>query len=197
MRHRWLYLHGFMSSARSAKASELKRWQEATLPQVCLDIPELSLAPSATTALIESKVASAIAEDRPFTGLIGSSLGGFYARYLAARYRLPAVLINPALRPDLLLADFLGVQINPYTSERHVFTTSDLTALAALIIDTDPLPMRLLLLTQLGDETLDAAQAIQLLHRSPAWIMPGGNHRFEKFETTFPAIRAFLAGSAC
>ena len=44
----------------------------------------------------------------PGTCFIGSSLGGFYATYLAERHGLKAVLINPAIDPHVGLRAYLG-----------------------------------------------------------------------------------------
>lgn len=47
--------------------------------------------------------------------LIGSSLGGFYATQLVAKYQIPAVLINPAMRPWQLFRQLFSDQTLPYT----------------------------------------------------------------------------------
>ena len=51
-------------------------------------------------------------------GFIGSSMGGYFSSYLLERYGGKAVLINPAVQPYNLLADYLGEHVNPYTKKR-------------------------------------------------------------------------------
>ena len=57
---------------------------------------------------------------------IGSSLGGFYATYLAEKHRLKAVLINPAIDPHVGLRAYLGPQKNLHTGEPYELTEAHL-----------------------------------------------------------------------
>ncbi|GAA3966632.1 YqiA/YcfP family alpha/beta fold hydrolase [Allohahella marinimesophila] len=192
----WLYLHGFLSSPASAKAQALKQWLEAEQDSI-VTAPTLPFNPLEVVEVIQTVIDAAARESRPVTGIVGSSLGGFYARLICAKYGLPAVLLNPALRPDLLFEHHLGVQTNPYTGESYDFRPADLEVLRTLIVERDPDPRKLFLLIQMNDETLDSAQTVAQLRQSPAWIQSGGSHRFDGFEHTFSAIRTFLGSTTC
>jgi uncharacterized protein len=94
----YLYLHGFASSARSAKANFFRaRFQELGID---LAIPDLNGEDFSTLTLsrqIEQVAREYLAPNSPTT-VIGSSLGGFMAAWLAQEYasvrRL--VLLAPA-----------------------------------------------------------------------------------------------------
>ena len=58
--------------------------------------------------------------------LIGSSLGGFYATFLSEEYDLPAVLINPAVRPFDSRESLLGEHRNYYSDTIHSVTEDHL-----------------------------------------------------------------------
>ncbi|HWV88437.1 MAG TPA: YqiA/YcfP family alpha/beta fold hydrolase, partial [Burkholderiales bacterium] len=63
---------------------------------------------------------------KPGDCLIGSSLGGFYATYLAEKLSLKAVLINPAIDPHVGLRAYLGAQKNLHTGEPYELTEAHL-----------------------------------------------------------------------
>ena len=65
---------------------------------------------------------------------IGSSLGGYYATYLAERYGARAVLINPAMRPVRRPAPCRGAQTNMYTGETFEVTQAHFDELRALAV---------------------------------------------------------------
>lgn len=52
--------------------------------------------PKEAAQLIETLVKESV-DDK--LGLIGSSLGGYLSIWLSQRFNLPAVVINPAIRP--------------------------------------------------------------------------------------------------
>ena len=121
---------------------------------------------------------------------VGSSLGGFYATWFAEKYDRRAVLINPAIRPDLGLAAYLGPQRNLYTGEAFELTPAHLEAWRALVMDRVD-PERYLLLLETGDEVLDWRAAARKYEGARTVIRDGGDHTLQSFAEHLPRILAF------
>lgn len=169
-----LYIHGFGSSARSYKARLLKqRASQRGLTCIC---PNLPVHPQ----LAFETLCDWVEQTQPKV-VIGSSLGGFYARSLAARYDLPAVLINPALCPGERLREAIPRAIQYVDNTEFDWTLEHCQQLNAMAI-THENQRRLWLLTQLGDEVLDAHQAIGLLPAAHQTVEADGDHSFIGFE---------------
>ncbi|WP_074454319.1 YqiA/YcfP family alpha/beta fold hydrolase [Marinobacter sp. X15-166B] len=184
-----VYLHGFNSSPKSQKVSELRALLPRLCPEIELLVPELGFDPA--RAYQRARRALASLQGRP-AGVIGSSLGGYYAAALSEETGVNAALINPAVYPYRLLQDYLGPQHNPYTDERYELTRDHMAALLALDPGKLRYPERLLVLLQSGDETLDYREALARFPDSPTWLQAGGDHRFQQFDRVVPAILAFL-----
>ncbi|HSC74803.1 MAG TPA: YqiA/YcfP family alpha/beta fold hydrolase [Pseudomonadales bacterium] len=186
-----VYIHGFNSSPQSHKAQLFKQWLQDNHPAITLHTPALKPYPLDAVAQLES-----LADMNPAnTGFIGSSLGGFYAVHLAEKYRMPAVLINPSVRPFDTLARYLGENENFHTQERYVLTQQHVDDLRSLYIEKPGNPDKLLLLTQTADETLDFREATAHFHNGPAIIEYGGDHSFQHAERHFPFMLHFLQKS--
>jgi predicted esterase YcpF (UPF0227 family) len=181
-----IYIHGFLSSPQSAKAQELLAWA-ATQPGLRVQVPALPVDPQAALDVLESACAACA---RP-PGLIGSSLGGFYANILAARHGLRAVLVNPAVHPHRLLAAHAGEQ-RTYRSGVAVDVTPAHFRLLEALEQVPPHPGRLWVLLQTGDETLDYRLAVQFYAGCAIDIESGGSHRYDGFAGRLPAIVDFL-----
>jgi len=110
----------------------------------------------------------------------GSSLGGFYATYLAEKYDLRAVLINPAVAAPISLEKYLGTQTHLHTHETFEFTTRHIVELRALEV-TRVTPSRYLLMVETGDEVLDYRQSVARHAGCRQIVLPGGDHSFTRF----------------
>lgn len=86
-----LYLHGYDSSSQGVKPQHLRK----LYPDNRLLIPDLPLDPLACMTLSEDTLRTASND----TIIIGASLGGFYAYYLAAKFKKDCLLINPVFDP--------------------------------------------------------------------------------------------------
>ena len=96
-----LYLHGFRSSPQSNKARQMAARVAAEFPRVHWWCPQLPPSPAAAAALIDAGTADWPAEQM---AVIGSSLGGYYATWLAEARGCRAVVLNPAVDPARYLA---------------------------------------------------------------------------------------------
>ena len=187
-----VYLHGFNSSPASGKAKQLGEHMAGLGRMADYYCPALANSPREAIAQVEAALARAAG---PVT-LIGSSLGGFYATYLAEKHGWKAVLVNPAVHAHRLLRSALGPQTNWHTGEKWELTEGHLAELAALDVPAITLPERYLLLAQTGDEVLDYRLAAEKYHACRLVIEPGGDHGFQDFERHLPAIIDFFRAPA-
>ncbi|WBA14434.1 esterase YqiA [Salinivibrio proteolyticus] len=185
-----LYLHGFNSSPQSLKARQMRAYCQTMRPDIQVLVPQLPSHPEPTVNLLTELVDTYGATHQ--LGLVGSSLGGFLATWLSERYDIPAVLVNPAVRPYELLQDYIGEQMNPYTHERYHLDADDILALRTLDVPTLTHPSQFWLLQQMGDEVLDYRQAVEKFSASRQTVEPEGDHSFVGFERYCADIIQFL-----
>jgi hypothetical protein len=183
-----LYIHGFRSSSRSEKAQETKRWLEKqgrADEWVCPDLPPYPLEAMHT---LEQLIQNAKQPPQ----LIGSSLGGFYATVLAARFNLKAVVINPAVHPCLVLRPALGLITSFYGDEQYEFTEAHLQDLHRLDLPAPVYPDQILLMQERGDEVLDWQEAVAYYRHCHQLIFNGGDHGFTRYRAVLDLIDHFF-----
>ncbi|MEO8410661.1 MAG: YqiA/YcfP family alpha/beta fold hydrolase, partial [Propionivibrio sp.] len=168
-----LYLHGFCSSPQSQKARLLAAAMQERGLQERFFCPALSHTPRAAIAQAEAILAA----EGPELTLVGSSLGGYYATWLAEKHDRRAVLINPAVVAPVSLDLFVGTQTNLYTGETFEFTVEDVKQLR-MFEATRITPERYLLLVETGDELLDYRAAVARYAGCRQMVFAGGDHSF-------------------
>lgn len=185
-----IYLHGFLSSPASKKARQTVDYFEQQGLADRLLVPELNAGPAEAVSQVQCLIDNATG---PVAGIIGSSLGGFYATCLAERNGLKAVVINPAVQPHLRWREYLGEHRNYYSDTVHTVTEQHVEELRELNVSELGEPQNYLLLAQTGDEVLDYRMAEALYQQGTCIIQEGGNHSFENYADFLPVIFSFLA----
>ena len=187
-----VYLHGFNSAPGSHKAGELRAYMEARGLGGRFACPALPHRPQDALRCIEGELARHAGQR---VTLVGSSLGGFYATWLAERRDLRAVLINPAITPYIGLQAYLGPQRNLYTGQEYELTRADLEGWRALAVERVD-PERYLLLLETGDEVLDWREAATKYEGARMAIRFGGDHTLRSFPEHLPRVLCFAGLSA-
>jgi uncharacterized protein len=183
-----LYLHGFRSSPNSRKAL-LIRDALATLGQageyLC---PQL---PASPRQAIDLALATARLEDPARLALIGSSLGGYYATWLAEQLGCRAVLLNPAISPFEDLKTHLGQQPVFFSDTRIDMKPEYLDELKALDTPRISRPERYFLVAATGDEVIDYRTMVAKYAGCRQRIIEGSDHQMQDFAAYLGEVLAF------
>lgn len=192
-----LYLHGFRSSPLSMKARLVGERVRREHPGVHWCCPQLPPSPRAAAALIRR-----LTDGWPSgqMAVVGSSLGGFYARWFALQTGCRAVLLNPACCPARDLSAHIGEQTTWQNPEERFFFepgfVDELRVLESDIARGAPLapatPERLFAVIAQGDEVLDWREMLAFCAGGDIRLLEGGDHAISDFEAHMDAVFGFL-----
>jgi predicted esterase YcpF (UPF0227 family) len=182
-----IYLHGFRSSPASTKAKCLKNHLSEKGLSDQFWCEELPIDP----ALAIERVEQTIATNPAKSVLIGSSLGGYYATYLAEKHDLRAILINPVTHAGQTLSPWIGPHTNLYTSEHFELTSGHVAALNNLWVPILSKPERFWLIVENGDEILDYREAVSRYAGARQTVIEGGDHSLRHFPDLLEAMVEF------
>lgn len=174
----YLYIHGFNSSPASVKSRQLHAWLESRGRGGEFHCPALSHWPREAMHQLEALVHGT---DPASVVLVGSSLGGFYATWLAERYGCKAVLVNGALTPHRGLEAYLGPQRNLYTGEPYELTRAHLEEMVAYHVAVPTRMERYFVMVTTGDELLPYRDTLAKYPGARHRVVEGSDHGFAEF----------------
>lgn len=186
-----LYLHGFRSSPQSMKAKKVAARVLAHHPAVTWWCPQLPPSPRQAMAMVMQGIAD---WPRASMAVVGSSLGGFYATWVAQQTGCPAVLLNPAVDPARDLAAYIGEQTAfHHPEERFFFEPVFVDELRALVTGPASPPQNTFAVIAKGDELLDWREMTGRYPGARIKLLEGSDHALSDFDDHMDAIFDFLA----
>ncbi|HTI16905.1 MAG TPA: YqiA/YcfP family alpha/beta fold hydrolase [Trinickia sp.] len=189
-----VYLHGFRSSPNSFKARLLaERLGQAGLDDAWC-CPTLPASPLEAVSLVESEVEAHSRRGESGSQavtLIGSSLGGYYATFLAEKHGWHAVLLNPAVLPQRDLSVYLGEQPLWHGGGSIVVTPRHLDELSALGVRSITRPERYYLIACTGDEVLDYREMLAHYPGVETKLIEGSDHGISDFAEHVDDVLSF------
>ncbi|MBF6631154.1 MAG: esterase [Comamonas sp.] len=185
-----LYLHGFRSSPQSAKARTMAQYVQTQHPDVTWLCPQLPPSPKAAMEMVMAQV-----QDWPSAqmAVVGSSLGGYYATWVAHHKQCKAVLLNPAVYPDHSLEHHIGHHTSWHDpAEAFYFQPAYIQELRELGLHAQPATAAQLGIFAKGDEVLDWRQMAARYPEAEQVILEGGDHAISDFDSHLSRILDFL-----
>jgi uncharacterized protein len=197
---RLLYLHGFRSSPRSAKAKIMAQRVAAAQAQgqvIDWHCPQLPHSPADAFDQIWQWVAPQDKDSRlqPLA-VVGSSLGGFYAatlveKLLRAGIYARCVLLNPAAHPGRDLSAHIGHVDNWHGEGGFEFTEEHVTQLNALETRSFTRAERYMAIIAKGDEVLSWMEMTARYPAREMMLLPASDHAISEFELYAPQVLNF------
>lgn len=188
-----LYLHGFRSSPQSFKAQLIGQRLQALGHGAEYRCPQLPASPRLAIELAQSL--ARLCPPSELT-LIGSSLGGYYATYLAEQLGCRAVLLNPAITPLGDLEKYVGVSTAYHSDQPFEFKAEYLAELRALAVARITAPQRYFLIAATGDEVLDWRQMVAHYAGARQCVIDGSDHGLSEFAQYLDPVLAFCDAAA-
>ena len=188
-----VYLHGFRSSPRSSKAvmtgEAIKAVSTVDNP-IEWYCPQLLASPKASMDMVIAHIDQAKAGR---VVVIGSSLGGFYANYLAEKYGCKAVALNPAVRAARELAPHVGMMTAYDSDEPFDFRPEYIDELKALQVEKISNPSRYFLIAAKGDELLDWREMVSFYPGAKHLVLEGSDHGIADYADHLPKVMEFIS----
>jgi hypothetical protein len=177
-----VYLHGFRSSGEGSKFELLKSYFEPKA--VAVFAPTLDANPSIAVNQIRTLLNSLSGK----TIVIGTSLGGFYSLYCAAKFGTVSFAINPSLEPHLSLTKKVGLHTRYETNEPYIFKEEYLIELEKMfLLSHSALPMNLNFYLANDDEELTFEKLDEYFpERRTLKRFDNAKHRFKRFAELLP-----------
>lgn len=203
--HHLIYLHGLDSNEHATKGQMLDDYCQQHCPHIQVHRPNLNASPDKVIAMLQTLI-----NKHENTGMVGSSLGGFYANLLVNLTGKKAVLLNPSVHSGNSLKRFFAENfdalpddyIGHTTPDGWQITKADIQWLVANRPDKSAYPDNLLVIVKKGDELLDYQQAVNYFSQNSTKnnaniiIEEGGDHRMSDFHTKLPQVIEFLFGQS-
>ena len=185
--HLIVYLHGFKSSPSSNKAvlTQSALLQYAGVQWYC---PQLSPSPKLAMQEVCNHIQKQTYQK---ISVIGSSLGGYYATYLAEKFACKASLLNPAIEPARDLEKYIGEQKTWQGDDSFYFKPEYIHELKELYVSQIKHPERYQLLVAKGDEVLDWKEMVAKYPGSSQIILEGGDHAISDYPEHLSEILRF------
>lgn len=188
-----LYLHGFRSSPASYKARLVTARMAALNRAGQLACPQLPASPKAAIALALALVDGVPPDE---LAIIGSSLGGYYATWLAEHLGCRAVLLNPAIVPLKNLDQHTGVTTAWHSDEPFEFKAEYFGELRSLAVPAISKPERYFLIAATGDEVLDYRDMVAHYPGARQHVIEGSDHAIGEFAEYVDEVLAFCLPKA-
>jgi len=183
-----LYLHGFRSSPKSMKARLMAERMAALGLSDQFICPQLPASPKDAMQLAFSLIEGVPAAKLT---IVGSSLGGYYATYMAERLGCRAVLLNPAIVPQLDLDKHVGVTTQYHSDEPFEFKHEHIKELHALAVEGITRPEHYFLIAATGDEVLDYRDMVAHYAGARQQVIQGSDHAISEFADYLAPVLAF------
>lgn len=162
-------------------------------PKVVWYCPQLAPSPREAMAMVSRQTADWPAESMV---VVGSSLGGFYATWVAEQRGCRAVLLNPAVNPARDLEKFIGEQTQFHAPDEHFYFKAEyVQELRDLSPGALRHPNNYLSIIAKGDEVLDWREMHARFAATQVLLLEGGDHAISNFAEHLPAVMAHLGQS--
>lgn len=191
-----LYLHGFRSSPDSFKSRLMAQAMAERGRQADWCCPQLPASPKAAAELAHQQ-ARRLLDGLPAHHLtvVGSSLGGYYATWLAEQLGCRAVLLNPAVHAARDLATQVGEHTMYHSAAPFVFLPEYVQELQALDVPRLTQPQRYFLVAATGDEVLDWREMRDRFEGCRQRIIDGSDHGLSDFAHWMPEVLEFAVAA--
>ncbi len=125
--------------------------------------------------------------------VVGSSLGGFYATWVAEQTGCKAVLLNPAVHPARDLTKYIGEQTSWHDPQERFFFRAEFVAeLQALEPSSLADPENYFAVIAKGDEVLSWKEMTDRYAGAHIKLLEGSDHALSDFDSHIDDVLGFL-----